>query len=168
MNITAVTGDNLNNETANHSGANPICRCHCGFPTRSMTADYLPGHDARHASWVAKKMAGEADTNGWETIAKINGLVSQPLIWKAIAAADKIQDRAARKAEREAARLDRPAKKRAKKDAELVKSYREGTVKIGRWTYPARLWEGGVADRNTKRDGSGEWVEVAAELVEVA
>ena len=32
-----------------------------------------------------------------------------------------------------------------------------GTVKIGRWTYPARK-QGGEVSRNTKRDGSGEWV----------
>lgn len=31
-------------------------------------------------------------------------------------------------------------------------------VKIGRWIYPARRTEAGL-ERNTKRDGSGEWVE---------
>ena len=32
-------------------------------------------------------------------------------------------------------------------------------VKVGRWTYPART-NGKVTQRNTKRDGSGEWVAV--------
>lgn len=31
-------------------------------------------------------------------------------------------------------------------------------VKVGRWTYPARMIPGGEIERNTKRDGSGEWV----------
>lgn len=31
-------------------------------------------------------------------------------------------------------------------------------VKVGRWSYPARQYEDGLIVRNTKRDGSGEWV----------
>lgn len=37
-----------------------------------------------------------------------------------------------------------------------------GTVKVGRWEYPAILNEDGSAARNTKRDGTGEWVDVDA------
>lgn len=33
-------------------------------------------------------------------------------------------------------------------------------IKVGRWTYPARRFDG-VLQRNTRRDGSGDWVEVA-------
>lgn len=39
-----------------------------------------------------------------------------------------------------------------------------GTVKVGRWEYPARRDESGDIERNTKRDGSGEW-EVATTKV---
>lgn len=34
-----------------------------------------------------------------------------------------------------------------------------GTVKIGRWTYPARKDDDGTVTRAEKRDGSGEWAE---------
>lgn len=34
----------------------------------------------------------------------------------------------------------------------------ELTVKVGRWEYPAKLNNAGLVLRNTKRDGSGEWV----------
>jgi hypothetical protein len=34
----------------------------------------------------------------------------------------------------------------------------EDTVKIGRWVYPARNIDG-VFERNTKTDGSGEWID---------
>ena len=38
-----------------------------------------------------------------------------------------------------------------------------GTVKVGRWEYPARKLDSGIIERNTKRDGSGEWV-IASEI----
>lgn len=42
-----------------------------------------------------------------------------------------------------------------------------GTVKVGRWEYPAERFAGGTVMRNAKRDGSGTWVEVdAAKYVE--
>lgn len=36
----------------------------------------------------------------------------------------------------------------------------EGIIKVGRWDYPARTFANGAQERNTKRDGSGEWVAV--------
>ncbi|ALY08589.1 hypothetical protein BENNIE_53 [Arthrobacter phage Bennie] len=42
-------------------------------------------------------------------------------------------------------------------------AYRElAPVKVGRWEYPARQNHFGKTERNTKRDGSGEWVEYEA------
>lgn len=37
-----------------------------------------------------------------------------------------------------------------------------GTVKVGRWEYPATQHPSGAVKRNTKRDGSGEWVDADA------
>jgi hypothetical protein len=45
--------------------------------------------------------------------------------------------------------------------------YQAGTVKVGRWVYPARNWDGGVLERNEKRDGSGAWVETTAQFTAV-
>lgn len=47
-------------------------------------------------------------------------------------------------------------------DLDTTEAY--GTVKVGRWTYPATQMLG-VVLRNAKRDGSGEWVETDAEFV---
>lgn len=38
-----------------------------------------------------------------------------------------------------------------------------GTVKVGRWDYPAKMDQNGIVVRNTKRDRSGEWVDADAE-----
>lgn len=37
--------------------------------------------------------------------------------------------------------------------------YEYGTVKVGRWAYPARQDSDGNVERNEKRDGSGDWSE---------
>lgn len=42
-----------------------------------------------------------------------------------------------------------------------------GTVKVGRWEYPAEMTETGLR-RNAKRDGSGEWIEGVADAKVVA
>lgn len=49
-----------------------------------------------------------------------------------------------------------------------VQSAVRGTVKVGRWTYPAVRNEDGSVYRNTKRDGSGEWDVAPASAVFVA
>lgn len=38
-----------------------------------------------------------------------------------------------------------------------------GTVKVGRWEYPAKVDQDGTTVRNTKRDRSGEWVGINAD-----
>lgn len=37
-----------------------------------------------------------------------------------------------------------------------------GTTKVGRWAYPARKYADGTVERNTKTDGSGEFVAAPA------
>lgn len=82
--------------------------------------------------------------------------------------AEKAATRAAREVEKNA-----PAIEAAVTDAvDVIVSveptgYQAGTVKVGRWVYPARNWDGGVLERNEKRDGSGAWVETTAEFTAV-
>lgn len=45
----------------------------------------------------------------------------------------------------------------------VVEDAVRGEIKVGRWTYPAVRTESGVVARNTKRDGSGDWVDVPAD-----
>lgn len=42
-----------------------------------------------------------------------------------------------------------------------------GTVKVGRWEYPAEVTDTGIR-RNAKRDGSGEWIEGIADAKVIA
>lgn len=43
-----------------------------------------------------------------------------------------------------------------------VESGIRGSIKVGRWVYPAVRLESGTVARNTKRDGDGDWVDVPA------
>ena len=47
----------------------------------------------------------------------------------------------------------------APKDPSTTEGFKVGAVKVGRWEYPTRTYTDGSIERNTKRDGSGEWVE---------
>lgn len=163
------------------------CTCGCGEATSSAKTMYKPGHDARHAGNVARAMA--ADYNDAGNADKLEALPTANLQHKAKMMAARLVSKEAAKLERAAGRKtpakvqDKPAKP-AGKIAEVVAAeeaahaeetatevpepmfedetpvYRErGFVKIGRWEYPLRENHFGKTERNTKRDGSGEWVE---------
>lgn len=142
----------------------PTCRCGCKARTQNSSSVYLPGHDARHAGQVARAAAARViettPTGRPLTFAVIDdedmldGL-SPALKAKATAHIQRLLEKAANKSEK-AARVAAQAEGivQAHKSAQKV-----GSVKIGRWTYPVRN-AAGLAQRNTKRDGSGEWVAV--------
>ncbi|AZS08774.1 hypothetical protein KDJ02_gp53 [Arthrobacter phage Litotes] len=157
------------------------CNCGCGEATSSSKTMYKPGHDARHAGNVARAMAADYNDAGNEE--KLEALPSANLKHKARTMAARLVEKAAKKADRTAARKpsDKPAPA-SKKIAEVVAAeeaaHAEETateapepmwddntpwvvtegVKVGRWVYPARQFEDGMIARNTKRDGSGEWI----------
>ncbi|QHB47223.1 hypothetical protein SEA_APPLECIDER_54 [Arthrobacter phage AppleCider] len=159
------------------------CNCGCGEATSSSKTMYKPGHDARHAGNVARAMAADYNDAGNEE--KLEALPSANLKHKARTMAARLVEKAAKKADRTAARKpsDKPAKP-AGKIAEVVAAEEAahaeetatevpepmftddepqgfpGTVKVGRWEYPAKYDANTQTTlRNTKRDGSGEWVE---------
>lgn len=107
-----------------------LCGCGCGNPVKSAKSIYVPGHDARHAGLIAR-----------EAIATGN---AQPVY----ALSGALQAKALRMIERATTKAVKPAK---------VEFAPADDVKVGRWTYPARVVDGNLV-RNTKRDGSGEWV----------
>lgn len=109
-----------------------LCGCGCGNPVKSAKSIYCPGHDARHAGLAAR----EALATG--VVGPILNLPTGALQAKAYAMVERLQAKAAK-----------PARQ------SMVTT---GTVKVGRWTYPARQSLDGTIVRNTKRDGSGEWV----------
>ena len=123
------------------------CACHCGEPVPSRSS-YRPGHDARHAGQVARA-AVDAYRHG-------QGAVDSREFYM------ELQDRPALAAKARNMALGIVAKAEGKKAAKTSRTIpaqeMTGEVKVGRWTYPARMTFAGKAQRNMRRDGTGEWV----------
>ena len=117
------------------------CACECGGLTRSPKATFIPGHDAKLVSKLARRMY----------VAYRDGdQVAEFGLWqKARAFSPALQGKL-----HGAFRL---AKVRGGRVRSQGRSIPE-TVKIGRWEYPTKLSNRGQVFRNTKRDGSGEWI----------
>lgn len=133
------------------------CDCGCNHLTRSPEAKFLPGHDQRLVSIIGRKLAEARIAEDYDEVTKIVG--EQAERWPNLS--DKIENRAwkleselIKKAKRKAAKMHAAV---AALDEEL-ETTGELTVKVGRWTYPAKMNNLGLVWRNTKRDGSGEWV----------
>lgn len=141
------------------------CACECGEATQSAKSNYRPGHDARHASNVGRFLATSNDPEANNRA--LASLGSDKLRTKALAMDSRLRALAAAKAEREAAKANKPAKaskpaKRAEIEAELRDEPRPedldedgqltereapeleddllpiSEIKVGRWTYPVR------------------------------
>jgi hypothetical protein len=114
--------------------ANPNKPCGCGACAEFTRGTYAPGHDARHAGLVAREVARTRNTD------LLDQLPSAALRIKAGRMVDALL-------------TTKPAK-----SAKAATVHQDGMdVKVGRWTYPARIVDGNLV-RNTKRDGSGEWI----------
>lgn len=177
-----VTGDRGNADSATTE-----CRCGCGEHVLSGKSLYRPGHDARHAGNVGRTLAALPDTattnERHEVLARLG---SDALRDKALRVEDKVRTQGRQKAERAAKREQAkthtpdgtPRKRRTPEEKIAAKMaarrnlpgaslrepvYTEGVVKVGRWTYPARAYATGVL-RNSKRDGSGLWIDHDGEM----
>lgn len=156
-----------------------VCHCGCGLAV-SKKALFRPGHDARMVSQLVALVVGasnagfgrapEAFTDADTTFAKstediqarINKTTQAVAHWYGAPLASKF-DSAAMSAW---AKYDKPVKVRAPKAPKASKAKVDesnwvdnGTVRVGRWDYPAQEFNG-QSRRNTKRDGSGEWVAI--------
>lgn len=124
------------------------CACECGEATQSAKSNYRPGHDARHASNVGRFLATSNDPEANNRA--LASLGSDKLRTKALAMDSRLRALAAAK-----------ASKRAK--AELEDDILPiSEIKVGRWTYPVRRSpeDPEQLQRNTNRDGSGNWINV--------
>lgn len=118
-----------------------LCSCGCGNPVSKAKSLYAPGHDARHAGLVAREAVHSAFADRMIT----DHLPTIALQAKARAMVERLQVKA------QAQTVKAEAKAAVERSVE--------PVKVGRWTYPA-MRKGSTLLRNTKRDGSGEWVAV--------
>jgi hypothetical protein len=115
-----------------------LCGCQCGDRCNSPESTFRPGHDARLISKLLKAIAA-----GELTIDQAaRQAVTTPLAQKLRAAHQRA--------------ISKPAKApKAKKSAVRTANT---TVKVGRWAYPGIVEADGSVFRNTKTDGSGEWI----------
>lgn len=152
-NVVTPGIDAQGNLTAGH-----FCGCGCNQIITSK-ATYRPGHDATHVSMLLAELFNEVQDGGKVTKtmvhAQAKALPSEALRTKFEKAAERAFF---------AVKAPKPAKveEPATDDGWVDENpgYTEGEIKIGRWTYPTRTWEGGIVERNTKPNGSGEWVRV--------
>lgn len=204
------------------------CTCGCGLATSSSKTMYKPGHDARHAGQVARRIV-EKHLHGDAAQAELKALPTANLQHKAGQMVTRLLAKAEALAVKELAKSTAKTAKDAKagKKASAKKDQTEGSqraealidglqeavegelakivakeeaehaaqlatevelrradieamdefekaeamdeaeqaeytvtegVKVGRWVYPGRKLANGELQRNTKRDGSGEWV----------
>jgi len=128
------------------NGHSNKCNCNCGSYTINKGAKFLPGHDQRLVSIYGRELAEFAVANNQESFNKLSDKIDDhwPNLW------DKTITRC------ENLRYKWEAKPR-KESAEEGSDF-NFVVKIGRWEYPAKMNQAGLVYRNSKRDGSGEWI----------
>ena len=146
-------------------------------------ATFRPGGDAAYVSYLLGGIINEIADFGTDKLTvgeSFEGYIrrvyegeagnlgfSEPLKFKFLAAAERILQRELDRQERELIKAAKKAAKSAKAKREVVEiiDYAEG-VKVGRWVYPAREIkysdDTSLVQRNAKRDGSGEWIDLAA------
>lgn len=151
----------MNAKTTSSTG----CLCGCKFATINPTANYRPGHDASHVSNLLGALAAKTGGFSQDDVDALGVQLPSPALRvKFQTAADRL--------------ADRRAKKNAPKNHGVWLDVDHTVAKVGRWTYPIQEWvivtktgdqPTGKFQRNTKRDGTGEWVEIenADELVDL-
>lgn len=148
----------------------PSGTCYCGCKTKTgPKAVFAPGHDARFVSNAVMAFTFEFLTQGWSssvTTAEIIGLSQEEatLRIKAITwPSDALRNKAIR-AFTTAIKKTVKAHSKATASPTRLASHEwapSSPVKIGRWEYPTRTSaDGKVTERNSKRDGTGEWLPI--------
>lgn len=137
--------------------ATATCKCNCG-QTVGPKATYRPGHDARHVSDLLATIIEHQEFEMIEAYQK-----DLPSVALRAKFAKAVENYLGRQSKKSAGRQGR---------TEWVESDTDD-YKVGRWTYPVLVemlredvkpaYPGEESEyknfkRNTKRDGSGEWV----------
>lgn len=140
--------------------------------------NYRPGGDAQHVSALIREIALDAlihtspDNMIIEHGVKLNidsGMVEAALqLLPTTALQDKLRwavrnvemgkSRVLRRVASENGFKFQRATTASSKKTGTAEGFKTGSVKIGRWNYPTRTHTDGSVERNTKTDGSGEWI----------
>ena len=162
MTTTATAQTTTNNETTK-------CLCGCGV---TVNKAYRPGHDARHAGQVARYAADLLlNTHIEDYTDFIENYVTTQL--PTFALRQKALNHFIRLVNNPTKDVREPGRDYSEEAGHLealedalngIYSFNDyapttvtGTVKVGRWDYPA-INKNGEVTRNEKRDGSGVWI----------
>jgi hypothetical protein len=160
----------------------PNCKCGCKNPVNHPESIFRPGHDARFAGSIARQIvlsSIETEDGRNRREALFNTVPSAALQNKVMTMVFNLEAKADAKASRAARRstkaddtvsalppaamvrvIENPTEAQRAEGAAADPT--TGTAKVGRWDYPAYQNADGTTQRNTSRDGSGQWVPVVA------
>lgn len=162
--------------------ASPATKCACGCGRAiGRKSTFAMGHDAKMVSLLAADLATgnlaytnqvlglalntdqDIQANMDDAAKAVEGRFGAKLATKYTNAAHSAWSKAVGKQDKAAKATEAKGRQAGKQAAPKAERQvvQEHTVKIGRWEYPSRKWSDGAYERNTKRDGSGEWVPVA-------
>lgn len=134
-----------------------FCACDCNKLVNGPRAIFRPGHDQKLVSRLAFEMKvafGSGDDAAVYRLEQIAKSYSAGLQGKLHTAFTN-----AKRNTLAAAKIRQKAMFRVAALDDLTTALSPDQVaRIGRWTYPIRDNAEGLRERNTKRDGSGEWV----------
>lgn len=133
------------------------CGC-CNAPIGKKSR-FAPGHDARFVSNLVSDLVASIGTDeaNHGTLATL--VMTQTAELVRTAYSDALANKFAAAAERALTRPQRT--QRTQRTTTTPETWQSADpIKVGRWTYPARQDETGRTQRNTKRDGSGTWVDI--------
>ena len=138
----------------------PLCKCGCGKRVRFTSANYLPGHDAKHKGKVARQVVMTGEVERFENLPtpalrqQAKDLVDK---WVAKGRAPKGPGMASIKIESiGVTKIDTEVEYHKSAKVLNEEDNTQYEVKIGRWTYPVMKHAESYL-RNDRRDGSGAW-----------
>lgn len=140
------------------------CGCGCEVPVNSPKSTFRPGHDQKWVGEMANLIVlarltdNSATELGLSASLKLKSGALQAKVWNKV---NKDLAKGVKKAKRNKAAIDSFDAEygiRANNSFQGDELVAQEVVKIGRWTYPLSHDAQGFPVRNTKRDGTGEWV----------
>lgn len=142
-----------NTRTTGAATPNGTCGC-CNAPIGKKSR-FAPGHDARFVSNLVSDLVASIGTDG-ANHGTYRDVMTRTAELVRTAYSDALANKFAAAAERA---LTRP--QRTQRTTTTPETWQAADpIKVRRWTYPARQDKTGRTQRNTKRDGSGTWVDV--------
>jgi hypothetical protein len=144
--------------SAPHDHLDP-CECGCRLPLQGKGRRFRPGHDAKLRGILIRAYVTGTEVTWLDGGSAVSGdavsyaqrFTTGRQDWPAMLRTAKALHTA-----------DRPARPARAPKAQQLDDWTNGTVKVGRWEYPASRNADGEVSRNTKRDGSGATIAVTA------